>query len=213
MVKTRIICCPRAEPRNGTYATTRAMTRAMGPCMVPTSRAKTRDACQHPCLYTCHGALPGAREPSQDTWCAPRGLAWSSRVEPWHATRATAPAMTRATGPCMVPTSRAKTRDAFHCSCHDACHGALHGAHEPSQDTGRMPRGLAWCPRAELRHETRATACAMTCATGPCIVPASQPKTRYPCHGALLGAHEPSQDTWRVSPPVPWQLQWPSTWC
>ena len=54
-----------------------------------------------------------------------------------------------ATGPCLVPASQAKTRD--------ACHVALLGAHEPSQDTRRVPCGLAWCPRAEPRHMTRAT--------------------------------------------------------
>ncbi|RVX00337.1 hypothetical protein CK203_024655 [Vitis vinifera] len=54
--------------------------------------------------------------------------------EPRHVTCATARAMMHATGPCLVPTIRAKTRDAFHRPCHDACHGALLSAHEPSQD-------------------------------------------------------------------------------
>ena len=70
-------------------------------------------------------------------------------VETWklnlrHMTRATARTMTRATGPCMVPVSRAKTREVCHGALHDArpraktrLHGALHGA----------------CPRAKPRLE------------------------------------------------------------
>ena len=95
--------------------------------------------------------------------------------------------MTCATGPCMVPMSRVKTRDACHRPFHDAwlralhcahepsqdmghvppsmpcwCHGALNGAHKPSQNTGCVPRGLTWCPRAEARHMMRATSRATT---------------------------------------------------
>ena len=122
------------------------------------SWAKTCDACHRPCHDVCHGALHSAHELSQDTWATG--------------------AMTRATRPCMVPTSWAKTRDA----CHHLCHGALHDAHKSSQDTWRVPRGLAWCPWAEPRHVTCATAYAMTCVTGPCLVPTSRAKTRHACH-------------------------------
>ena len=72
----------------------------------------------------------------------------------------------------------------------NTCHEGLHGAHKSSQDTWhvsspvpwRVPQGLAWCPRVESRHVTHATARAMTCATGPCLVPKSQAKTRDVCH-------------------------------
>ncbi|RVW13956.1 hypothetical protein CK203_117738, partial [Vitis vinifera] len=102
---------------------------------------KTRDA--------CHGALLGAREPSQ-------GGTRPCMVPPEPSQGATGPCMVPArepsqgaTGPCLVPASQAKTRD--------ACHVALLGAHEPSQDTRRVPCGVAWCPSAEPRHMTRAT--------------------------------------------------------
>ena len=132
----------------------------------PVSQAKTRD--------TCHGALLGAREPSQggtrpclvparepsqDTRRVPWGLAWCPRAKPrWHeALHGARP--------------RAKPR----------CHGALLGAREPSQDTRRVPCGLAWCPRAEPRHATRAM--------WRCLVPISRAKTHDACHLPSHGSY------------------------
>ena len=60
------------------------------------------------------------------------------------ATHVIAYAMMRATGPCMVPMSRAKTQNACNHPCHDACHRALHGACESSQDTQPMPPPVPW---------------------------------------------------------------------
>ena len=119
---TRPCMVPALEPSQDT----RHVPRGLAWCP-PVSQAKTRDA--------CHGALLGAREPSQG---GTRPCMVPAR-EPSQG----------ATGPCLVPASQAKTRD--------ACHVALLGAHEPSQDTRRVPCGLAWCPRAEPRHMTRAT--------------------------------------------------------
>uniref|UniRef100_F6HWQ5 Uncharacterized protein n=1 Tax=Vitis vinifera TaxID=29760 RepID=F6HWQ5_VITVI len=78
-----------------------------------------------------------------------------------------------ATGPCLVPASQAKVArglawcpPASQAKTRDTCDGALLGAcepsqggtgpclvpaREPSQDTRRVPWGLAWCPRAKPR--------------------------------------------------------------
>ena len=75
-----------------------------------------------------------------------------------------------ATGPCMVPASRAKTCEVYHGALHDArpraktrWHGALHGA---------RPRAKPRCHEALLG-----------------VVPRAKPR----CHEALLGAREPGQ--------------------
>ena len=83
-----------------------------------------------------------------------------------------------------------------------------------------MPRALAWCPWAELRHVTRATTYAMTRATTPCMVPTGRAKRHHACHSpchdmchdSLHGAHESSQDIWRLPPPVPWHVPRPLAW-
>ena len=66
----------------------------------------------------------------------------------------------------------------------NTCHEGLHGAHKSSQDTWhvpspvpwRVPQGLAWCPRAESRHVTHATARAMMLTTRPCMCPWAEPR-------------------------------------
>ena len=182
--------CPRAKPRwhealHGARprAKPRHVTRATGPCLVPASQAKVArglawclPVSQAETCDACHGALLGAREPSQ---VGTRPCMVPAREPSQGGTR-----------PCMVP------------------------AREPSQDTRHVPWGLAWCPRAKPRwHEAlhgarpRAKPRHATRATGPCLVPASQAKvargltwcppvsqakTHDACHGALLGAREPT---------------------
>ena len=108
-----------------------------GPLHSSMGLAMTHDSCHLPCHDTCHRPLHGAHKLSQDTWhmpapipwCVSWPLAWCPRTEQRHVTRSTACAMMHAMGPCMVPTSLAKTRDTCHRLCPDACHNPLHGAH------------------------------------------------------------------------------------
>ena len=158
--------CPRVEPRHVTRANIRASTRATGPCLVPASQAKTHDA--------RHGALHGPHESSHDIrrvpprlqWHVPRGLAWCPLAEPRRGMHSTARAMTRATGPCMVPTSRAKTQDACHLPCHDNYNDPRHGARgcartrDPCHDSCHDLDAMV--PHPEARHVSRATARATT---------------------------------------------------
>ena len=85
------------------------------------------------------------------------------------------------------PASQAKTRDTCDGALLGACEPSQGGtgpclvpAREPSRDMWRVPRGLAWCPRAKPRHATRAM--------WPCLVPTSRAKTHdachLPCHGS-----------------------------
>ena len=105
------------------------------------------------------------------------GLAWCPRAKPrWH-------------GALHGALPRAKPR----------CHEALLGASRAKPRWDEALHGAR--PWAKPRHATRAM--------GPCLVPASQAKvarglawcppvrqakTHDTCHGALLGAREPSQD-------------------
>ena len=157
------------------------------------------------------------RVPPPVPWRVPRGLTWCPQVESRHVMRATARAMKRVTGPCIVPTSRAKTREPpvpWHvpwglawCPRVEPRHGTV-----PPPVPWHVPRGLAWCAQVESRHMTRATR--------PCLVPTSRAKTRHichrlcydVCHEALLDAHKPSQDTSRVSLPVPWRVSRGLAW-
>ena len=114
--------------------------------------------------------LYGAQEPSLETGrmppLVPWGLAWCPRAEPRHVTRANIRALMRATGPCLVPMSRAKTRDACHLPCHDNYNDPRHGArgcartrapcHDACHDLHAMvPRPEAWhVPHATARATT-----------------------------------------------------------